>query len=367
LTTYKGKIESAIKALKYSTELPPDVHKTSSEMLNWVHEFIVQRLDEGHCTSEQFTRLTSKMTGHIHRNMDLAAKTQVEAVTAAITKWKEMMGPEEWKELYCVVNTIWPVNVDSPREQIMRRLMDKEHIDTRLIIASGAPDSEYSHTLLGRIIADRACARLVLTDYKHNPVTRSMVNSLSSEKDVVADSGYKAILNLDLQSEGWKDSAHRPFVERTIELALESVNNGGRPFATLIVKDGKIIAEAVDEINQTKDPLAHAEVVAIRKATKSLGEKFTGATFYILAHPCPMCLAAMYYTSPDKVVFLTTREGFARYYHEQHKYIQFNNFYKEIDKPYHQRSMPMIHLPHPQAVGVFETWAKLNHRTQTLN
>lgn len=97
------------------------------------------------------------------------------------------------------------------------------------------------------------------------------------------------------------------FKERLIELAKANVEAGGRPFSCLIVKDGVVLAEGVNRVAQTHDPTAHAEIYAIREATAKLHtEHLIGCTFYILAHPCPMCLAAMYYCSPDRVVFLVT-------------------------------------------------------------
>ena len=103
-------------------------------------------------------------------------------------------------------------------------------------------------------------------------------------------------------------------IQRTIELANANVERGGRPFACIIARRGEIIAEAVNLVAQTHDPTAHAEICAIRAAAAKLGsEHLTGCEFYILAHPCPMCLAAMYYCSPDRVVFITTRDDYSRY------------------------------------------------------
>src|SRR6516165_1386663 len=105
------------------------------------------------------------------------------------------------------------------------------------------------------------------------------------------------------------------FIQRTIDLARANVEQGGRPFACIIVKDGQVLAEAANQVAQTQDPTAHAEICAIRAAAAKLrSEHFTGCTFYILAHPCPMCLAAMYYCSPDGVIFITTREDYSRFY-----------------------------------------------------
>ncbi|MDW9166202.1 nucleoside deaminase [Legionella pneumophila serogroup 1] len=61
------------------------------------------------------------------------------------------------------------------------------------------------------------------------------------------------------------------FIKCTIEMARENVENGGRPFACLIVQNGKVLAEATNTVAQTHDPTAHAEVNAIRIATAKLG------------------------------------------------------------------------------------------------
>lgn len=151
------------------------------------------------------------------------------------------------------------------------------------------------------------------------------------------------------------------FVSYTIELAKRNVQENGRPFACLIVKDNKIIAEGTNQVKQTHDPTAHAEIVAIRKAAAILkSEYFEGCVFYILAHPCPMCLAAMYYCSPDKVIFITTREDYSRYYIDDRKYFTLQTFYEEIAKPWQQRKMPMIYHPDKRGIEVYQLWKELN-------
>jgi tRNA(Arg) A34 adenosine deaminase TadA len=151
------------------------------------------------------------------------------------------------------------------------------------------------------------------------------------------------------------------FIQRTIDLARANVEQGGRPFACVIVKDGQVLAEAANQVAQTQDPTAHAEMCAIRAAAPKLrSEQFTGCTFYILAHPCPMCLAAMYYCSPDSVIFLTTREDYSRFYTDDRKYFTLSTFYDEIGKPWDQRRMPMRHQPHPGSIEVYRRWKELN-------
>ncbi|HJT20672.1 MAG TPA: nucleoside deaminase [Nitrospira sp.] len=154
------------------------------------------------------------------------------------------------------------------------------------------------------------------------------------------------------------------FIRRTIELAQNNVEAGGRPFSCLIVKDGTILAEGVNLVAQTHDPTAHAEICAIRQATAKLQtEHLIGCDFYILAHPCPMCLAAMYYCSPDRVVFIMRREDYSPFYQDDRKYISFASFYGEFSKPWHERRLPMTHQAHPDGIAVYRRWKELNLQT----
>ena len=151
------------------------------------------------------------------------------------------------------------------------------------------------------------------------------------------------------------------FVDRTIEIARKNVEDGGRPFACLIAKDGKVLTEAANQVAQTNDPTAHAEILAIQKGSQLLeSEHFYGCTFYILAHPCPMCLAAMYYCSPEKVIFITTRDDYSKFYVDDRKYFTLLNFYEEIGKPWKERALPMEHHPDDEALAVYKLWQKLN-------
>ncbi|MGE8078539.1 nucleoside deaminase [Peribacillus loiseleuriae] len=66
--------------------------------------------------------------------------------------------------------------------------------------------------------------------------------------------------------------SHKEFIQQAIELAYENTKiKKGRPFGALIVKDGKIVAKEVNDVLETHDPTAHAELQAIRKACRTLG------------------------------------------------------------------------------------------------
>ncbi len=151
------------------------------------------------------------------------------------------------------------------------------------------------------------------------------------------------------------------FIQRTIELARRNVLEGGRPFATVIVRDGQVLAESANMAAQTHDPTAHAEILAVREACMRLGtEHLTDCTIYVMAHPCPMCLGCLYYCSPKEVVFLITRESYERYYLDDRKYFEVSTFYDEFAKSWDRRRLPMRYDPHEAAVDVYRFWNERN-------
>src|SRR6204780_2099180 len=104
------------------------------------------------------------------------------------------------------------------------------------------------------------------------------------------------------------DSADSRCMERAIQLSLENVRSGrGGPFAAVVAKDGKIIAEAANRVTVENDPTAHAEIVAIREACRKLGTfHLTDCELYSSCEPCPMCLGAIYWARLARVYFAST-------------------------------------------------------------
>ena len=76
------------------------------------------------------------------------------------------------------------------------------------------------------------------------------------------------------------------------------------PIGCVIVSDGKIIARGYNRRNTDKNTLSHAELNAIRKASKKLGDwRLEGCTMYVTLEPCPMCAGAMINARVARVVF----------------------------------------------------------------
>ena len=85
------------------------------------------------------------------------------------------------------------------------------------------------------------------------------------------------------------------FMKRAVELAVENVHDGGEPYGAVIVKDGKIVTEAVNTLHKEYDISGHAEMVAIRNLQKELKtHDLAGYTMYASGAPCEMCQVAMF-------------------------------------------------------------------------
>jgi tRNA(Arg) A34 adenosine deaminase TadA len=141
------------------------------------------------------------------------------------------------------------------------------------------------------------------------------------------------------------------FLERAIGLAKDGMENGeGGPFGCVIVKDNEIIAEGNNKVTSSNDPTAHAEVVAIREACKKLHSfQLEGCDIYTSCEPCPMCLGAIYWARPRRVIYANTREEAAAIDFDD------NFIYAEIAAPIGDRKIPFIHVPHKEAM-MFTRW-----------
>jgi guanine deaminase len=98
-------------------------------------------------------------------------------------------------------------------------------------------------------------------------------------------------------------------MQRAIELSALAVQSGsGGPFGAVIVRDDAIIASGRNQVLATADPTAHAEVQAIRAASKALADyRLTGCVLYASCEPCPMCLGAIYWARIERVYYANTR------------------------------------------------------------
>ena len=140
----------------------------------------------------------------------------------------------------------------------------------------------------------------------------------------------------------------RDLMRRAIALSEVSVKNGGGPFGAVIARNGEIIAEASNKVTIDCDPTAHAEVSAIRLASKRLDTfDLSGCEIYTSCEPCPMCLGAIYWAHLDRIYYANNRSDAAA--------IGFDDdfIYKELELKLEDRSTPIINMMREEAMRAF--------------
>ena len=104
-----------------------------------------------------------------------------------------------------------------------------------------------------------------------------------------------------------EEKAHRKERERFMRQAITQAKKAEKlmevPIGCVIVYEGKVIARGYNRRNTDKNTLSHAELNAIRKASKKLGDwRLEGCTLYVTLEPCQMCSGALVQSRIDEVV-----------------------------------------------------------------
>ncbi|EAU41749.1 CMP/dCMP deaminase, zinc-binding protein [Fulvimarina pelagi HTCC2506] len=96
----------------------------------------------------------------------------------------------------------------------------------------------------------------------------------------------------------------RRFMDEALEEARRAATRGEVPVGAVIVRDGEIIAKAGNETRAAKDPTAHAELLAIRRACLALeAERLTDCDLYVTLEPCAMCAGAISFARIRRLYF----------------------------------------------------------------
>ncbi|MBQ9952302.1 MAG: tRNA adenosine(34) deaminase TadA [Clostridia bacterium] len=97
---------------------------------------------------------------------------------------------------------------------------------------------------------------------------------------------------------------HEAYMREALAEARLALAEGELPIGCVIVHGGEIIARAHNEREQTGDPTAHAEVVAMRRAANHLKSwRLNGCTLYVTLEPCPMCAGAISQARVEHLVY----------------------------------------------------------------
>jgi tRNA(adenine34) deaminase len=97
---------------------------------------------------------------------------------------------------------------------------------------------------------------------------------------------------------------HEPFMLEALDLARQAHTRGEVPVGAVVVLDGQVIGRGANAPIATHDPTAHAEIIALREAARSIGNyRLEGATLYGTIEPCVMCAGAIVAARIKTLVF----------------------------------------------------------------
>ena len=144
------------------------------------------------------------------------------------------------------------------------------------------------------------------------------------------------------------------FMRLAIQLATENVRSGrGGPFGAVVVRDGEVVAAEANSVTRTNDPTAHAEVNAIRAACAKLNSfQLDGCDVYTSCEPCPMCLAALYWSRCRAIFYGNTKADAAAAGFDD-KFL-----YDEVKRPLEERRIPFQQMLSDEAITSFQQWLK---------
>src|SRR5512136_1511800 len=102
---------------------------------------------------------------------------------------------------------------------------------------------------------------------------------------------------IDLQSDHY-------FMGEALRQAARAYEAQEVPVGAIVVREGRIIARAHNQVELLKDATAHAEMLALTQAENAVGDwRLTDCTLYVTKEPCPMCAGAMVHVRLERVVF----------------------------------------------------------------
>ena len=93
-------------------------------------------------------------------------------------------------------------------------------------------------------------------------------------------------------------------MRESLRLAVRASERGEVPVGALVVKDGKVVGRGYNAPISSKDPTAHAEIQALREATRKLGNyRLEGCSLYATLEPCAMCAGAIMHARIARLVY----------------------------------------------------------------
>ncbi len=156
------------------------------------------------------------------------------------------------------------------------------------------------------------------------------------------------------------------FMRRAIELSRSSVNRPGtRPYGAVIVKNGKIVGEGLNQSDLKFDPTSHGEIEAIRDACRRLETTdLSGCELFTSCEPCSLCVAAMYRAGIEKLYYAATLKQSGAVFETASASprvaisaaIDNEQLARQLIKPPEERDMPAEQMMADEACSALRDW-----------
>ena len=156
------------------------------------------------------------------------------------------------------------------------------------------------------------------------------------------------------------------FMKIAKELSEENLetNNGG-PFGAVVVKDGKVVGRGNNLVLKTNDPTAHAEIIAIREACKTINSyDLSECEIYTSCYPCPMCLSAIIWSNIKKVYYGNIKEDADSIgFRDDKIYDFFSNKDKKEKEKENENILKMESMDREETIKVFNKFKEKQDKT----
>ena len=138
---------------------------------------------------------------------------------------------------------------------------------------------------------------------------------------------------------------------------------GTKPYAALVVRDGKVVGRGLNKAEANCDPTAHGEIEAIRDACRNMQTTdLSGCDLYTSCEPCPMCVAAIYRAGIDRLYYAVSFEHdndlMAKHANPSGKEPVFSHedFRRDVGREIGERQLPAEQLMADEAYEALEEW-----------
>ncbi|WP_409415767.1 hypothetical protein [Flavobacterium sp. PS2] len=190
LEKFKETLQEALKNLP-DAELPFHAQESCKKVLEGGIRFIDDSVKADRFSIDSFEAFTASVQSDIQTNMSYAAKAQVDGVEELLIRWRNKLGPEEWRKTYGIVLAIWTTEYLNQNWLILNHMMDPTTVDSHLFTIGIASFAENTVPValdnLARIVQDNIAAAMVFSE------DSELADSLKGPQDLLSTAIEKII------------------------------------------------------------------------------------------------------------------------------------------------------------------------------